>query len=52
MIGLFFVWMPIFLYVHWKDKDVKKYWLTSESIKKMQNYEKDKKQEKKDQESE
>lgn len=50
MVGLFFIWMPIFLYVHWKDKDVKKYWLTGESIKKMQNYEKDKKQKERDEE--
>lgn len=52
MVGLFFIWMPLFLYVHWKDKDVKKYWLNSENIKKMQNYEKDKKQEKRDKEAE
>lgn len=51
MMGLFFVWMPIFLYVHWKDKDVKKYWLTGESIKRMQNYEKDKKKEERNKES-
>lgn len=47
MVGLFFVWMPIFLFVHWKDKDVKKYWLNNESIKKMQNYEKEHKKRKK-----
>lgn len=34
----FFVWMPIFLYHHWKDKDMKKYLLNKENIKKMQEH--------------
>lgn len=38
VVGLFFVWMPIFLYHRWKGKDVNKYLLTKENIKKMQNH--------------
>jgi len=36
--GLFFVWMPIFLYHRWKGKDVNKYLLTKENIMKMRNH--------------
>lgn len=41
MVMIFFVWMPIFLFVRWKDKDTKKYLLNKENIEKMQNYEKE-----------
>lgn len=36
----FFVWMPLFLYHRWKDKNVKDYMLTDDSFKKMRDYEK------------
>lgn len=42
----FFILMPLFIYHRWKDKNMRDYWLTSENIRKMQNYEKDKWREK------
>ena len=39
----FFVLMPLFIYHRWKDKSVKDYMLTKESIEKMRNYQKDNK---------
>jgi len=33
--GLFFIWMPAFIYHRWKNKDVKDYMLTKENIEKM-----------------
>ena len=33
--GLFFVWMPLFIYHRWKGKNVKDYMLTKENIEKM-----------------
>ncbi|RMA66257.1 hypothetical protein [Ulvibacter antarcticus] len=39
----FFVLMPTFIYHRWKNKSVKDYMLTRESIEKMQDYQKDKK---------
>lgn len=39
----FFVLMPLFIYHRWKDKNVKDYMLTKESIEKMQSYQKDNK---------
>jgi hypothetical protein len=39
----FFILMPLFIYHRWKDKSVKDYMLTKESIEKMQNYQKDNK---------
>ena len=36
----FFVLMPLFIYHRWKDKNVKDYMLTKESIERMQNYKK------------
>ncbi len=39
----FFVLMPLFIYHRWKNRSVKDYMLTKENIKKMQDYQKDKK---------
>lgn len=39
----FFIWMPIFIYHRWKDKNVKDYMLTKENIDKMRDYSEDKK---------
>lgn len=33
--GLFFVWMPLFIYHRWKNKSVKDYMLTKENMDKM-----------------
>ena len=41
--GLFFIWMPLFIYHRWKDKKVKDYMLSKENIEKMKAYGKDKK---------
>jgi len=35
---LFFVWMPTFVYHHWRSKDVKRYMLNQENILKMRKY--------------
>jgi hypothetical protein len=43
VVGLFFLWMPLFIYHRWKDKDIKKYMLTKENIEKMQQEGEDKK---------
>ena len=40
---LFFIVMPIFIYHRWKNRSVKEYMLTKESIEKMREYTKDKK---------
>lgn len=40
--GLFFVFMPIFIYHRWKNKDVKDYMLTKENIEKMKEYSEEK----------
>ena len=42
MVG-FFLLMPLFIYHRWKNKNVKDYMLTKENIKKMQDYQNDKK---------
>ena len=39
----FFLLMPLFIYHRWKNKNVKDYMLTKENIKKMQDYQNDKK---------
>ncbi len=39
----FFLLMPLFIYHRWKNKNVKDYMLSKENIKKMQDYQKDKK---------
>ena len=36
--ALFFVFMPVFIYHRWKNKDVKDYMLTKENIEKMKEY--------------
>jgi len=41
--GLFFLWMPLFIYHRWKDRAIKDYMLTEENIKKMRAYTEDKK---------
>jgi len=38
LVLLFFVTMPIFIYRHWKNKDVKDYMLSKENILKMREY--------------
>ena len=35
---LFFVWMPTFIYHHWRTKDFKKYMLNQENILKIRKY--------------
>ncbi len=42
VVGFLFL-MPLFIYHRWKDKDVKDYMLTKESIERMRNYQKDNK---------
>ena len=42
IVGLFFVWMPLFIYHRWKNKSVKDYMLTSENLKKMREESKEK----------
>lgn len=41
--ALIFILMPVFIYHRWKDKNVKDYMLSKENIKKMQDYQKEKK---------
>ena len=36
--GLFFLWMPTFIYHRWKDRKVKDYMLTDESFQRMKDY--------------
>jgi len=38
VMALFFVWMPVFIYHRWKDKNFKDYMLSKENIKNMQDY--------------
>ena len=38
VLGLFFVWMPAFVYHRWRKKDVKDYMLTPENLKKMKAF--------------
>jgi len=35
IVGLFFIWMPIFIYRRWKNRSVKDYMLSKENIEKM-----------------
>ncbi|PHR13907.1 MAG: hypothetical protein COA40_05225 [Aequorivita sp.] len=42
MVG-FFILMPLFIYHRWRKRNVKEYMLTKENIKKMRDYQKDKK---------
>ncbi len=41
--GLFFVWMPLFIYHRWKGKSVKDYMLTKENLDKMRQEGEDRK---------
>lgn len=41
--GLFFIWMPTFIYHRWKDRKVKDYMLTDESFQRMKAYNESKK---------
>ena len=41
--GSFFLWMPVFIYHRWKNRNIKDYMLTQENIKKMRAYSKEKK---------
>ncbi len=35
--GFFLVWMPLFIFHHFKNKDIKKYMITDETIKKIKD---------------
>tara|TARA_R100000541_G_scaffold6946_1_gene14503 strand:+ start:278 stop:523 length:246 start_codon:yes stop_codon:yes gene_type:complete len=41
--GLFFVWMPLFIYHRWRNKSFKDYMLTKENLDKMREEGKEKK---------
>ncbi len=38
VVGLFFIWMPTFIYHRWKGKDLKNYMLNEENIMKMKEF--------------
>ena len=38
VVGLFFVWMPTFIYHRWKDRKVKDYMLTDETFQRMKDF--------------
>ena len=40
---LFFVWMPVFIYHRWRNKNIKDYMLTPENLEKIRKHSKDKK---------
>ena len=42
VVGLFFVWMPLFIYHRWRKRDIKDYMLTKENIDKMREEARDK----------
>jgi len=37
VVGFFLVWMPLFIYHRYKNKDIKKYMITNETINKIKN---------------
>jgi len=37
VVGFFLVWMPLFIYHRYKNKDIKKYMITDETINKIKN---------------
>lgn len=37
VIGFFLIWMPLFIFHHYKNKDLKKYMITDETIKKIKD---------------
>lgn len=41
--GLFFVWMPLFIYHRWRNRNFKDYMLTKENLDKMREEGKEKK---------
>ncbi|RFN59521.1 hypothetical protein [Marixanthomonas ophiurae] len=43
IVGLFFVWMPLFIYHRWRKRNFKDYMLTKENLDKMRKEGKDKK---------
>ena len=40
VVGIFLIVIPLFSYHHWKDKDIKKYMITKESLEKMRKSQK------------
>ena len=36
--GLFFLWMPVFIYHRWKNRSIQDYMLTKENIEQMNRY--------------
>lgn len=44
VLGLFFVFIPLFSYHRWKDKDIKNYMINKENLDKMRNNERRKKE--------
>lgn len=38
--GLFFIWIPLFIYQNWKGKDPKDYMITHENLERMKNSQK------------
>ena len=41
--GLFFIWMPLFIYHRWKNRSIQDYMLTKENIEQMNRYKEEKK---------
>lgn len=41
--GLFFIWMPLFIYHRWKNRSIQDYMLTKENIEQMNRYKQEKK---------
>jgi len=37
VVGFFLIWMPLFIFHRYKNKDIKKYVITDETIKKIKN---------------
>ena len=37
VLGLFFIWMPLFIYHRYKGKDIKKYMINDETFKKIKD---------------
>ena len=40
--GLFFLWMPLFIYHRWKNRSIQDYMLTKENIEQMNRFKRDK----------
>lgn len=41
--GLFFIWMPLFIYHRWKNRSIQDYMLTKENIEQMNRYKEEEK---------